>query len=271
MKELSVSSRSSLVPFVSVLPRAPLPFRSPGLRTRRARVTPELRTDCLSTDTVKSVWRYSGLKGFYRGLGPTMLGYLPTWAIYFAVYDGIKTTFGEVPLGVQAPPPPAPSKFGGPAVKADDRGTERVLYPAAQPKGYQPVVREHPWGLHIMSAMIAGAASTTCTNPLWVIKTRFMVRFISRRSEACFDTLPIQTQTWDEPRYLHTIDAARTIYRSEGVRAFYRGLLPSLLGIAHVAVQFPLYEQLKIWARTLDSPIFHEAHDSEPSVRNFQM
>lgn len=40
-----------------------------------------------------------------------------------------------------------------------------------------------------------------------------------------------------------------TIYRSEGPRAFYRGLLPSLLGIAHVAVQFPLYEQLRAWAR----------------------
>lgn len=69
---------------------------------------------------------------------------------------------------------------------------------------------------------------------------------------------PIQTQTWDEPRYLHTIDAARTIYRSEGIRAFYRGLLPSLLGIAHVAVQFPLYEQLKIWARKSIPQDFHE-------------
>ena len=34
----------------------------------------------------------------YRGLGPTILGYLPTWAIYFAVYDGIKRNFGEKPL-----------------------------------------------------------------------------------------------------------------------------------------------------------------------------
>lgn len=40
-----------------------------------------------------------------------------------------------------------------------------------------------------------------------------------------------------------------TIFRTEGIHAFYRGLLPSLLGIAHVAVQFPLYEQLKLLAR----------------------
>lgn len=92
----------------------------------------------------------------YRGLGPTILGYLPTWAIYFAVYDGIKTHFGDIPLGSAIP---------------RDR-----IYPAAQVKGYQPVMREHPWSLHIFSAMAAGATSTFCTNPLWVIKTRFMVQ-----------------------------------------------------------------------------------------------
>ena len=99
-----------------------------------------------------------GLKGLYRGLGPTILGYLPTWAIYFAVYDSIKTYFGEAPLGASK--------------RSDDNSK---LWPAAQPKGYQPLVREHPWGLHILSAMSAGAASTIVTNPLWVIKTRFMV------------------------------------------------------------------------------------------------
>lgn len=58
-----------------------------------------------------------------------------------------------------------------------------------------------------------------------------------------------QTQPHHEGRYRNTLDAFLTIYRAEGVAAFYRGLFPSLLGITHVAVQFPLYEQLKIWAR----------------------
>jgi hypothetical protein len=107
-------------------------------------------------DTVKSVLRHDGLRGMYRGLGPTILGYLPTWAIYFAVYDGIKSYFGQPPFIT---------------------ATRERLYPAAQVKGYQPVMREHPWSLHIFSAMAAGAASTFCTNPLWVIKTRFMVQF----------------------------------------------------------------------------------------------
>jgi len=161
--------------------------------------------------TVKSIIKHDGFRGLYRGLGPTILGYLPTWAIYFAVYDGIKNHFGETPAG--------------------DIQVVQHLYPAAQVKGYQPLAREHPWTLHILSAMTAGATSTLCTNPLWVIKTRFM------------------TQSREEVRYRHTLDAAITIYRTEGLPAFFRGLFPSLLGILHVAVQFPLYEHMKRWAR----------------------
>jgi len=162
--------------------------------------------------TVKNVLRQDGIRGLYRGLGPTILGYLPTWALYFAVYDGIKTRFGDTPLG------------------SDPH--HRNFYPAPHAKGYQPFARDHPWSLHILSAMTAGACSTICTNPLWVIKTRFM------------------TQPAHESRYRHTLDAFVTIYRTEGPRAFYRGLLPSLLGILHVAVQFPLYEQLRGFAQS---------------------
>ncbi|KAI9443297.1 mitochondrial NAD transporter [Lactarius indigo] len=156
--------------------------------------------------TFRDIVRHDGFRGLYRGLGPTILGYLPTWAIYFAVYDGIKTLFGEAPLGLNAP------------ITKSER-----LYPAPSAKGYQPIVREHP--------------CTICTNPFWVIKTRFM------------------TQSRNETRYRHTLDAALTIYRSEGIRAFYRGLLPSLLGITHVAVQFPLYEKLKIQRHSPDRPL----------------
>src|ERR1700683_5342896 len=87
-------------------------------------------------DTMKSIWKQNGYRGLYRGLGPTILGYLPSWGIYFVVYDGIKTHFGEPPLG---------------GMKPRDR-----IYPAAQVKGYQPVARQHPWGLHIFSAVAAG-------------------------------------------------------------------------------------------------------------------
>jgi hypothetical protein len=40
--------------------------------------------------TVNRIWRQAGFRGFYRGLGPTLGGYLPTWGIYFTVYDLVK-------------------------------------------------------------------------------------------------------------------------------------------------------------------------------------
>ena len=45
--------------------------------------------------------------------------------------------------------------------------------------------------------------------------------------------------------YRGTIDAIRKMYRAEGLRVFYSGLGPALLGLTHVAIQFPLYEFLK--------------------------
>lgn len=46
--------------------------------------------------------------------------------------------------------------------------------------------------------------------------------------------------------YKSTLDAARKMYRSEGIGAFYSGLSPALLGLTHVAIQFPLYEYFKM-------------------------
>jgi len=37
--------------------------------------------------TARVIWREDGLRGMYRGLGPMLLGYLPTWAVYMSVYE----------------------------------------------------------------------------------------------------------------------------------------------------------------------------------------
>jgi hypothetical protein len=74
------------------------------------------------------------------------------------------------------------------------------------------------------------------TNPIWVVKTRLMSQVSARASE---DHRP----PW---HYKNTFDAFRKMYAKEGIASFYSGLSPALLGLTHVAIQFPLYEFLKM-------------------------
>lgn len=45
--------------------------------------------------TGKLIVREDGLRGLYQGLGPMLLGYLPTWAVYLAIYDRSREYFYE--------------------------------------------------------------------------------------------------------------------------------------------------------------------------------
>lgn len=138
---------------------------------------------------------------------------------------------------------------------------------------------------HILAAMTAGASGTILTNPLWVVKTRFMTQSrapsrlsssssasspassasasssapppphsstSSNPSSASTRTTPTSPQ-YEKP-YSSTWNALVRIYQAEGMIAFYRGLLPSLFGVVHVAVQFPLYEKFKALSRACLSP-----------------
>jgi solute carrier family 25 folate transporter 32 len=45
--------------------------------------------------TARVIWMEEGLRGMYRGLGPLLLGYLPTWAVYLSVYDRTRGYYYE--------------------------------------------------------------------------------------------------------------------------------------------------------------------------------
>ena len=67
-----------------------------------------------------------------------------------------------------------------------------------------------------------------CTNPIWVIKTRML-----------------QTGRDSPNAYRGMSHGVAQIWRTEGLKGFWRGLVPSLFGNSHGAVQFAAYEQLK--------------------------
>jgi len=45
--------------------------------------------------TARVIWRDEGIRGMYRGLGPIIMGYLPTWAVWFTVYNKSKIWLGQ--------------------------------------------------------------------------------------------------------------------------------------------------------------------------------
>ena len=142
--------------------------------------------------TGRTIWKEEGLRGMYRGLGPMLLGYLPTWAVYLTVYENTREFW------------------------YDQCGNW--------------------WMARCYSSLTAGACSTVLTNPIWVVKTRLM-------SQSTRGTTDGMRAPW---HYTSTIDAFRKMYRAEGMAAFYSGLTPALLGLTHVAIQFPLYEWFKM-------------------------
>lgn len=122
--------------------------------------------------------------------------------------------------------------------------------------------------INFWSSIVAGASSTIVTNPIWVIKTRLMSQSSSHKSNGHYTSLfpktgstPTARPTLQTPwHYRSTIDAARKMYTSEGITSFYSGLTPALLGLSHVAVQFPTYEFLKT---TFTGEGMGEAHAGE--------
>lgn len=62
-------------------------------------------------------------------------------------------------------------------------------------------------------------------------------------------------------QYKNVVDAAKKIYKNEGLRPFYRGYIPNLLGIIpYAGIDLAVYETLK------KTYMEHHAGDNNPSV-----
>lgn len=158
---------------------ATLSFRASPMRTAWMHVTGTL-------NSLKGIYTNEGLSALWRGMGPTIVGVMPSRAIYFSTYSKSKHFLTSL-----------------------NEGQESSL-------------------VHLGSALAAGIATSTATNPIWLVKTRMQ--------------LQSNTQTI---LYRNSFHCLQVVARTEGLRGLYKGLTASYLGTMEGTIQWVLYEKMK--------------------------
>ncbi|XP_078266949.1 solute carrier family 25 member 36-like isoform X1 [Rhinoraja longicauda] len=102
--------------------------------------------------------------------------------------------------------------------------------------------------VHMLSAGAAGFTAITATNPIWLIKTRLQLEARSRG----------ETQ-------MSAFECVRRVYRSDGIRGFYRGMSASYAGISETVIHFVIYESIK--QRLMQSKTSSNMDPEEDSVK----
>lgn len=161
----------------------------------------------------QKIVREEGFKGLYKGLTPIMIGYFPTWTIFFFTYEKTIIFYRNL----------ANSLFN-------------------EPSRYVNI---------FFAALSAGFISTLITNPIWVVKTRIVIDKSIATEDPIF-SIPTFSKLFKKNKNIKKVrnvgvwSTLRNMYINEGITLFYKGLIPSMVGSLHVGIHFPLYEKLKL-------------------------
>ncbi|KAK1921655.1 mitochondrial carrier domain-containing protein [Papiliotrema laurentii] len=192
-------------------------------------------------DTVYLIRRIAveeGWRALYKGLGPSLVGIIPARAINFYCYPTSKAYLA-------ARFPNAPTEK--PGQTAED----------------SPII-------HLGAAVIAGVATATGTNPIWVIKTRLQLSAQKRtgpttpapsasplpkpiaasaaalsQAAAASATAAAAPSAVPKSAFGPAVAMTWDILRKDGIRGLYRGLSASYLGVSEGVIQWVLYERFK--------------------------
>ena len=90
---------------------------------------------------------------------------------------------------------------------------------------------------HLYAASEAGSIIAIATNPIWLIKTRLFT-----------------TKKHESNSYRGLFHGIYMIGKTEGIKGYWKGTFLALFGVVQGAIQFAVYEELKIWrSRQVDS------------------
>ncbi|KAG0273046.1 hypothetical protein BGZ95_011157, partial [Linnemannia exigua] len=156
------------------------------------------RKTCIRS-VAREMWQQAGLRGFYRGLGPSLVGIFPYAAIDLSVFETLKFGYMRWKAGVH-------EGEEGSEEKALDRPSVFVL---------------------LACGTISGSVGATSVYPLSLVRTRLQAQ-----------GTPQHPQT-----YTSTLDVFRKTYERDGIRGFYKGMVPTLTKVVPaVSISYVVYE-----------------------------
>ncbi len=175
---------------------------------------------------MRDVHRLEGWRALFKGLGPNLIGVVPARSCNFYVYGTGKRVYSRLLTGE-----------GGEGVSE------------------KPVV-------HLASAVTAGIATGTVTNPIWLVKTRLQLDK-NHAAELVGNTEHGGINNSNKAgaagggggggggdarayrRYRNSWDCIRQTMRHEGPAGFFKGLSASYLGVTESTLQWMMYEEIK--------------------------
>ncbi|RYP70805.1 hypothetical protein DL771_005180 [Monosporascus sp. 5C6A] len=190
-------------------------LRAARAATGQARLGPLRSVTYHLAETVqilRDVHRLEGWRALFKGLGPNLVGVVPARSINFYVYGTGKRVYSRL-------------------FAEDGKADEGPL-------------------VHLASAVTAGIATGTATNPIWLVKTRLQLD--KNHAERVADHAAGgggQKGGHGDARafrqYRNSWDCIRQTLRNEGPRGFFKGLSASYLGVTESTLQWVLYEDIK--------------------------
>ncbi|CAH1776154.1 unnamed protein product [Owenia fusiformis] len=107
--------------------------------------------------------------------------------------------------------------------------------------------------VHMTAAGAAGFSACTCTNPIWLIKTRLQLD----QSHNSFMTIR---------------QCISDVYKNHGLKGFYKGITASYFGISETMIHFVIYEALKAKLMESDRKKYAnntDCSEAETKIRHF--
>jgi len=96
--------------------------------------------------------------------------------------------------------------------------------------------------LSLLIGALAGAITVIFTNPFWVVTTRLQT---TRETSKKDDDQPARGTHKPKPKP-GVLDVIREVYGEQGLQGFWSGLVPSLILVINPAIQYMVFEQVKL-------------------------